>query len=51
MLMDLVYLIMGSLPDEFKFMYIFGIIFILYIFLGLFKIFIDIIKDFVCSIW
>lgn len=50
MLMDLVYLIMGSLPDEFKFMYIFGIIFILIIFLDLFKIFVDIIVDFVKSI-
>ena len=50
MLYDLVLLIMGSLPEEFKFMYIFGMIFILYIFVGLFKIFIDIIKDFVSSI-
>lgn len=46
MLYDLVNLIMGSLPNEFRFLYIFGILFILYIFLGLFKLFLDVIKEF-----
>ena len=46
MLYDIVNLIMGSLPDEFRFMYIFGIFFVLYIFLGLFKLFLDVIKEF-----
>ena len=46
MLYDLVNLIMGSLPNEFRFMYIFGILFVLYIFLGMFKLFLDIIKEF-----
>lgn len=47
MLYDLVNLIMGSLPDEFKFLYIFGMLFILYIFIGLFKLFIDVIKEYI----
>ena len=46
MLYDIVNLIMGSLPNEFRFMYIFGILFVLYIFLGLFKLFVDVIKEF-----
>ena len=46
MLYDLVNLIMGSLPNEFRFMYIFGILFVLYIFLGMFKLFLDVIKEF-----
>lgn len=49
MLYDLVLLIMGSLPEEFRFMYIFGMLFILYIFIGLFKFCIDILKDFINS--
>ena len=43
---SLVEFVMGSVPDEFKFLYIFGVVFILYIFLGMFKLFIDIMKDF-----
>lgn len=46
MLYDLVNLIMGSLPQEFEFLKAFGILFILYIFIALFKLFIDVIKSF-----
>ena len=42
---DLVNLIFGNLPEEFEFLKIFGYLFVLYIFLGLFKLFIDIIKE------
>lgn len=46
MLWDLVNFVMGSLPDDFKFLYIFGVLMILYIFISIFKLFIDVIKDF-----
>lgn len=47
MLWDLVTQFMGSLPNEFEFLYIFGVLFVLYIFLGIFKLFIDVIKSFI----
>lgn len=47
MLWDLVLLVMGSIPNEFEFLYIFGILFVLYIFIGMFKLFIDVIKSFI----
>lgn len=46
MLQDLVNSIFGSLPEEFEFIKIFGYCFVLYIFVSLFKIFIDFIKSF-----
>lgn len=46
MLNDLVNSIFGSLPEEFEFLKIFGYLFVLYIFVSLFKIFIDFIKSF-----
>lgn len=46
MLLDLVYMILGDLPQDLRFLYAFGCLFILYIFVKLFKIFIDIIRDF-----
>ena len=42
---NLVNLIFGNLPEEFEFIKIFGYFIIMYIFLGLFKLFIDIIKE------
>ena len=45
MLNDLVNLVFGSLPEEFEFIKIFGYMFILYIFIVIFKLFVDIIKD------
>ena len=45
MLWDLVCYIMGSLPEEFTFLYSFGVLFILYIFISLFKLFIDTTKE------
>lgn len=45
MLNDLVNLVFGSLPQEFEFIKIFGYMFILYIFISIFKLFIDVIKD------
>lgn len=44
-LTNLVDLILGDLPEEFEFIKIFGYLFILYIFLGLFKLCIDVIKE------
>lgn len=46
MLWDIVLLVMGSIPNEFQFLYAFGVLFVLYIFLALFKLFIDVIKEF-----
>lgn len=45
MLNDLVNLIFGSLPEEFEFLKIFGYLFVLYFFVGIFKLFCDFIKD------
>ena len=42
---NLVDLIFGSLPEEFEFIKIFGYFLVIYIFLALFKLFIDVIKD------
>lgn len=44
MLNDLVNMIFGSLPEEFEFLKIFGYVFVLYIFIGIFKLFVDFIK-------
>ena len=41
---DLVNLIFGGLPEEFEFLKIFGYLMIYYVFISLFKLFIDIIK-------
>ena len=46
MLWEIVTSFMGSLPEEFQFMYIFGVIFVLYILISLFKFFIDLAFDF-----
>ena len=51
MFWDLVTLVFGSIPQEFEFLYIFGALFVMYIFLGLFKFMLDILKDFITSIW
>ena len=45
MLWNLVNLFLGGLPDEYSFLKIYGILFILYIFISLFKMFIDVIKS------
>lgn len=45
MLNDLVNLIFGSLPQEFEFIKIFGYLMVIYIFISIFKLFIDVIKD------
>lgn len=45
MLWNIVTLIMGSLPDEFTFLYSFGVLFVMYIFISLFKLFIDTTKQ------
>lgn len=45
MLWHLVTLFMGSIPEQFEFLYAFGVLFVLYIFISLFKLFIDVIKD------
>lgn len=45
MLWDLVNMFLGSLPEEFTFIKAFGVLFVLYIFLTLFKLFIDVIKS------
>lgn len=42
---DLVNLFFGSLPEEFEFLKIYGYLFVLYIFISIFKLFIDVIKD------
>lgn len=42
---NLVDLFFGNLPEEFEFIKIFGYFIIIYIFLGLFKLFIDIIRE------
>lgn len=47
MLYDLVSSFMGWLPENLQFLMAYGCIFVLYIFVKLFKIFIDIIRDFV----
>ena len=46
MLNDLVNSIFGSLPAEFEFLKIYGYLFILYIFVSIFKLFIDVCKEF-----
>lgn len=45
MLWDIVNQFMGSLPDEFSFLKAFGVLFVLYILISLFKLFIDVIKS------
>lgn len=45
MLWDLVELFLGSLPTEFSFLKIFGVLFFLYLFFGLLKVFFDFMKD------
>ena len=45
MLWDLVTQFMGSVPESFEFLYAFGVLFVLYIFISMFKLFIDLIKD------
>ena len=42
---DLVNLFMGGLPDEYSFLRIYGVLFVLYIFISMFKLFIDVIKN------
>ena len=49
MLWDLVNLICGGLPEWMDFIKIFVVGFILYIFLQLLKLFLDVIKDFMRS--
>lgn len=46
MLLDLVSTIFGVLPDDLRFLYAFGCIFVLYIFLKMFVIFVEIIRDY-----
>lgn len=46
MLWDLVNILFGGIPEEFEFIKIFGILFVMYIFLGLFKLFVDVIRSF-----
>lgn len=50
MLWTIVNLIMGSLPEEFEFLKIFGVLFILYIAISLFKFFLELMFDFAKSI-
>lgn len=45
MIWDLVNLILTGIPDEFSFVKIFGVLFFLYIFVSIFKLFLDLIKD------
>lgn len=45
MVLDLVKMILGELPEELEFLYAFGVMFVLYIFITLFKMFIDVTKD------
>lgn len=42
---NLVELVIGEIPQQYDFLKIFGFIFELYIFISIFKLFIDIIKD------
>lgn len=51
MLWDLVTLFMGSLPEEFTFLYIFGVMFVLYIAISLFKFFLELMLDYCKSIF
>lgn len=51
MLWDLVNLFMGSLPEEFEFLKIFGVLFVLYITVSLFKFFLDLMFDFAKSMF
>jgi len=46
MLWDLVNLFLGGLPPEFHFLKAFGVLFVMYIFLSIFKLFIDVIRSF-----
>ena len=46
MLLNLVETIFGVLPEDLRFLYAFGCIFILYIFVKMFTIFIEIIRDY-----
>lgn len=50
MLWDLVNLMFGGIPEQFEFVKIFGIFFVMYIFLSLFKLFIDVIRSFMRSL-
>lgn len=45
MVYDIVNMILGALPPQFEFVVAFGIIFVLYIFLKIFKLFIDVTRD------
>lgn len=45
MVLDLVHMILGELPPQLEFLYAFGVMFVLYIFISIFKMFIDVTKD------
>lgn len=47
---SLVELVVGEIPQQYDFLKIFGFIFELYIFISIFKLFIDIIKDMLRSV-
>lgn len=47
MLWDLVEMLLGGLPAEFHFLKAFGVLFVMYIFISLFKLFIDVIRSFI----
>ena len=47
MLLALVEMILGELPSDLRFLYAFGVIFVLYVFLKMLTIFLDIIRDLV----
>ena len=51
MLWDLVNLFMGSIPEEFQFLLAFGVLFVLYILIMLFKLFWNLAYDFCKSIF
>lgn len=46
MLLNLVEIILGELPQDLRFLYVFGIVFILCIFLKLLFVFVNVIEDF-----
>lgn len=51
MLLELVESILGELPPDLRFLYAFGCIFVLYILVRMFSVFIQIIFDFVRSLY
>lgn len=50
MLLELATTILGELPQDLRFLYAFAVVFVLYIFIRIFSMFVDVIIDYLKSL-